>query len=313
MDAVRSDAASSLAPVAVLAVLVIAVSAFAPSFLSAYSLRVLAEESSAILMLATGQTLVVILGRIDLSTAAIASLVSVLVALAVPRLGAAAVPAALLLATAIGAWQGVVHVKARVPSFIVTLAGIGLWSGIALAVAKTTVPIAERDPFLEWLGQSSWGMPHAFALALATLACFHAATGRLRFGRELHAIGLAERVALLSGVPVGRVVVLTFAASGLCAGLAGVTMAARSGSGNPSIADSLLLPSIAAVLIGGTAITGGHGSLLRTLLGVFIVVVLRVGVAVAGLAPAYEPLAYGLLVVVAVAATIDRRSIGIVK
>lgn len=309
----RARLAVRLGPIAVLLALVVAVGALSPSFLSAYSLGVLAAEASVILLLATGQTLVVLLGRIDLSTAAVASLVSVIVALALPKLGVAALPAAVLIAAAIGALHGIVHVQAGVPSFIVTLAGLGLWSGVALALAQTTVPVAPGDPLLDWLEAQPMGVPGAFALALVALALFHLVLARLRFGRDLRAIGFAERVARLSGVPVERVVVLAFAASGLCAGLAGVTMVARTGSGNPTIADALLLPTIAAVLIGGTAITGGHGSLLRTLLGVCIVVVLRVGVAVAGLAPAYEPIAYGVLVVVAVAATIDRQSIGSVR
>src|SRR5208337_931275 len=135
----------------------------------------------------------------------------------------------------------------------------------------------------------------------------------LPFGRHVYAIGMAERAALLSGVPVGRVKILGFTLTGLFSGLAGLAMVARTSSGSPTIADSLLLPSIAAVLVGGTAITGGHGNLARTLLGVCIVAVMRVGIAVSGIAPAYEPIAYGALVVIAVAMTVDRRSIGIVK
>ena len=90
-------------------------------------------------------------------------------------------------------------------------------------------------------------------------------------------------------------------------------MVARTYSGNPTIADSLLLPSIAAVVVGGTAITGGSGGLGRTLVGALTVGVLRVGIAVVGLDPAYEPMAYGMLMIVAVALTIDRSKTSIVK
>ena len=311
--AIAPEVATGLAPVAVLVVLVLAIGAFSPSFLSAYSLRVLAQESSVILLLATGQTIVVILGSIDLSVAAIASLVSVIVALLLPEVGAAAVVVALGVAVLIGALQGFVHARMKIPSFIVTLAGLGLWSGIALAVAHATVPVEEGLDVVAWLDARTAGVPNAFIAALLTLGLFQAALARLRFGRQLYAVGLAERVAWLSGIPVWRVKTLAFAASGLCAGLAGVAMVARTGSGNPTIADSLLLPSIAAVLIGGTAISGGHGHLARTLLGVAIVAVLRVGVAIAGLPPACEPIAWGALVVAAVAITVDRRSLGTVK
>ena len=87
-------------------------------------------------------------------------------------------------------------------------------------------------------------------------------------------------------------------------------MVARTYSGNPTIADSLLLPSIAAVVVGGTAITGGYGSLERTLVGALTIAVLRVGIAVVGLDPAYEPIAYGVLVAGGVALTIDRSKTG---
>jgi ribose transport system permease protein len=300
-------------PVVVLITLVLAVSATSPSFLSVYSLRVLAAESSVILLLATGQTLVVIMGGIDLSVAALASLTSVIVALALPGFGVAAVPGALIVAAALGALQGFVHARAQLPSFIVTLAGLGLWSGIALAIAETTVPVAGHYEAIGWLDARTGGLPHGFVFGLVVLGLFQLALARLRFGRCLYAIGMAERVALVSGIRVSRVKTLAFSASGLCAGLAGVVLVARTGSGNPTIADSLLLPGIAAVLIGGTAITGGHGTLARTLLGVCIVTVLRVGVTLAGVAPAYEPMAYGALVIVAVALTVDRRSIGIVR
>ena len=308
-----SGLASGLAPVAVLAALLLAISAFSPSFVSAYSLRVLAEESSVILLLAIGQTIVVILGGIDLSVAAVASLVSVIVALLLPELGAGAVLCALGVAVLIGALQGLVHARAKIPSFIVTLAGLGLWSGIALAIAHTTVPVTARLEVVGWLDGHTAGVPHAFVAALAVLGLFQAALAWSRFGRYVYAIGMAERAALLAGIPVWRVRMLAFAASGLCSGLAGVAMVARTSSGSPTIADSLLLPSIAAVVVGGTAITGGHGNLLRTLLGVGIVVVMRVGVAVAGVAPAYETIVYGALVVIAVAFTVDRGSLGIVK
>ena len=88
---------------------------------------------------------------------------------------------------------------------------------------------------------------------------------------------------------------------------------ARTGSGNPTIADALLLPSIAAVLIGGTAITGGYGGLVRTLVGVLIITVMRTGIAAVGFNPAYEPIAYGVLVVIAIALTVEHAKLGAAK
>jgi len=301
------------APLAVLVALLGALGAFAPSFLSLYSLSVLAAESSVILLLAIGQTLVILLGGIDLSMAALASLASVLIALSVPKAGPFGLLAVLALTTAIGAGQGFVNAKAQIASFVVTLAGLGLWSGAALTIAHTTIPVSAGYEAVGWLKGRIFGVPNAFAFSVAALLVLAGALRGLPFGRHVYAIGLGEVAALLSGVRVARVKVLAYALSGLFAGLAGMLMVARTYSGNPTIADSLLLPSIAAVVVGGTAITGGAGSLERTLVGALTIAVLRVGIAVVGLDPAYEPIAYGVLVAGGVALTIDRSKTGIVK
>jgi len=294
----------------VLVLLVLAIASIVPSFLSIYSLGVLVGESSVILLLAMAQTPVMLLGSIDVSTAALASLTSVLVATFLPGLGAAAVVGALCLATALGGLQGLVHARAQLPSFIVTLAGLGLWSGIALTIAHATVRIGEGYPVIGWLEARTLGIPPSFLCGLAVLGLLQLVLSRSPLGRRLYAIGMGEPAALLSGVSVWRVRVFAFASSGLCSGLAGVVMAARTSSGNPTIADSLLLPSIAAVVAGGTAITGGHGGLGRTLVGALVVTVIRIGVGVTGIAPAYEPIAFGALVVIAAAATVDRAAQG---
>jgi ribose transport system permease protein len=306
-------AARRLAPLAVLIALLSAVGAIEPSFLSAYALNVLADESAVILILATAQTVVILLGGIDLSMAAVASLASVLIALALPAIGPGGLVGVLALTTLIGALQGFIHSHAQMPSFVVTLAGLGVWSGLALTIAPTTIPVAAGYSAVAWLERNSVGLPNSFGAALAALVVLALALRWLPFGRHVYAIGMAERAALLSGIRVGRVKVLCFALTGLFSGLAGMAMVARNASGSPTIAHSLLLPSIAAVVIGGTSITGGVGDLGRTFIGALTITVLRVGFATIGLDPAYEPLAYGVLVVVAAALTIDRSKAQIVK
>lgn len=301
------------APLAVLAALLAAFGMMEPSFLSGYSLGVLAGESSVILVLAIGQTLVILLGGIDLSVAALASLVSVLLALVLPGVGAVGLAGVLLLATLLGALQGYVHARAQIPSFIVTLAGMGLFSGAALMIGQTTIILQSGNETVSWLSGRIYGVPRAFIFATVVLLVLMAALRWLPFGRRIYAIGLGERAALLSGIKVARTKIAVFAISGLCAGLAGMMLVARTQSGNPTIADNLLLPSIAAVVIGGTAITGGVGGLIRTLIGALTVGILRIGTAVVGLDPAYEPIAYGILVAGAVALTIDRSRATIVK
>ena len=300
-------------PLAVLLVLLAGVAAAEPAFLSFDNLAMLAGESSVLLLLAGGQTLVILLGGIDLSMAALAGLVSVLLALALPGMGAAAVPAVLALSTSFGLAQGAVHVRGQVPSLVVTLAGGGICAGIALALGHTTISVTEGYGAVGWLESGSLGVQHAFVFAVAALAALAAGLRWLPFGRRMYAIGLNPRAALLSGVRVGRVKMIAFALAGLFSGLAGMALVARTYTGSPAIADSLLLPSIAAVLVGGNAMTGGVGGMGRTLTGVLIITVLRTGIAAAGLDPAYEPIMYGVLIVVAVALTIDRSKMDVTK
>jgi ribose transport system permease protein len=301
------------APLGVLIALLAGLGLFQPSFLSFYSLSVLAGESSVILVLAAGQTLVILFGGIDLSMAAVASLASVLIALSLPWAGVMGLLGVLALTALIGAAQGFVYTRAQLPSFVVTLAGLGLWSGLALVIGRTTIPVTAGYEAVGWLKGRDFGVPHAFAFAVFATGALVVMLRWSPIGRYIYAIGMGEVAALLSGIPVGRVKIFVLALSGLFAGLAGMMMVARTYGGNPTIADSLLLPSIAAVVIGGTAITGGSGGLGRTIIGALTIGVLRVGIAVVGLDPAYEPIAYGLFIIVAVALSIDRSANAIVK
>ena len=302
-----------IAPLALLISLASLLAVSKPSLLSVNALNVLAEESSVILFLATAQTVVILLGSIDVSMAAVGSLASVLIALALPTIGSASVIVVLALTALIGAAQGMLHTRARIPSFIVTLAGLGVWSGLALIVAHTTIPIQGAYSAITCLARSDLGLPNSFSLALVFLAVVALSMRVLPFGRKIYAIGLAEQAALFSGIRVKRVKVLVFALAGLFSGIAGWVMTARTSSGSPTMVNSLLLPSIAAVLVGGTAITGGVGGLGRTLIGALTITILRVSFTAIGLNPAYEPITYGLVLIAAVAATTGRSRLHIVK
>lgn len=306
--------AREAAPVGVLVALVLAVAVYQPSFLSVGSLRILAEEAVPLLLLALGQSIVILLGSVDLSTGALASLAALLLALWLPVLGPGAVVLVVVLGAMAGAFQGFVHAKAQVPSFVVTLGGLGLWSGIALAVSgASNIRVAEGFEAVSWLVDRVGPFPVVVLFALVVLGLLAAAVRWLPFGKSLYAIGVAEPVALLSGVRVTRVKVLAFATSGAFAALTAIVLVARLRSASPTLADALLLPSIAAVVVGGSAITGGVGGVGRTLVGALILSLLRVGLSIVGVEPAYQQVVYGLLVIVAVALTIDRTKLAIVK
>lgn len=300
-------------PTVVLVLLVVLLSLRNPDFLSTRSLLTVVDSAAPLMVLASGVTLVIICGGIDLSIAAQASLASVLLALWVPSLGAAAAIPVVAVTTLAGALQGVVHVAAKVPSFIVTLGGLALWSGLALVISgASTIPITDLDA-IGWAFTKVAGFPSAVLVALAVVAVIAAVMRLTPYGRWVEAIGHAEGAARLSGVPVSGAKIAAFAASGACAGLAGVLLVARTYSGAPSLGSTLLLPAVAAVVVGGTAITGGHGGILKTVIGALIIVVLRVGLGLIGVGPGPESIFYGVLTVAAVALTIDRAKLAVLK
>ena len=138
-------------------------------------------------------------------------------------------------------------------------------------------------------------------------------SNRTRFGRYSAAIGAGEAAAYASGVKVGRQKVLALTLSGAFAGLAGVVLAGRLSSGSPTLANELRPPAIAAVVVGGTAITGGVGSIWRTLVGALIISVVRIGMTFVGVNIFAQQIVFGVVLMMAVAITIDRSKIPIVK
>jgi len=302
-------------PSVVLVALVLAVSVQQPSFLGPLSLRTLAESAAPIALIAIGVMFVILTGGIDLSVAVLTSLGTVLLALWMPSLGLLGVLLMIMAITAAGLLNGFVTAFAQVPSFVVTLGAMGLWSGVALGLSgASTISIGANHSLIGWLtGFRVGGVAISVYLTLGLGILVALGVRFLARGKSLHAIGLAENAALMSGVRTRRVRILAFGASGFFAALAATVLASSQYSGSPTLADALLLPAIAAVIVGGTAITGGVGGPLRTIIGTLVIGVLRVGMNALGVDPAYEQIVYGSVIIAAVALTLDRSRIGIVK
>jgi ribose transport system permease protein len=306
---------SPLVPLGVLLALVAIVSTIEPAFLGVGSLQDAGVTAGPILLLAFGNTLVILLGGIDLSVGALTTLCSVLLAKwlgpAGPLLGVVAVLAA---ATLLGALQGLIHAKTQIPSFIVTLGGLGIFAGLALKVSDaSTLPIAENTQVLDWIAKYTGDVPNAVVVVVVALGVLSAVMRWTPLGRAIYAVGAAEPAARMSGVRVDRVRIAAFALSGLCAGIAALLLTAQTTFGSPSLATNLLLPAIAAVVVGGTAVSGGAGGLGRTLVGGLIVTTVTTGTVVLGLDPSLQNVAFGIGVVIAVSLTTDRKKIGIIK
>ena len=311
----RPDNLRTWLPLATLVALVALVGVVQPGFLEPGTLIDLASDTAVLFVLATGVTFVIMLGGIDLSIQSMASLASVIVALTVPRLGYGS----FLLAIAVGAFAGlisaVIHVRLKIPSFIATLAMGGVIFSAALMISKErSITLNESGrAYQSWITGEWFGLPNVIVVGLVVLAAAHVLQAHTRFGRYSAAIGAGEPAAYASGVKVSRQKIYAFVLSAAFAALAGVILAGRLASGSPTLAAELLLPSIAAVVVGGTAITGGVGSIWRTLVGALIISVVRIGMTFLGVNIFAQNIVFGAVLTAAVAITIDRTKIPIVK
>lgn len=301
-------------PIVVFVVLLLAISSQVPGMLTTRSLLTMADSAAPLVALSIGATLVILCGAIDLSTAALASLSSVLLALWIPSMGAWAAIVVILVAGAAGALQGVVYVVFKVPSFVVTLGGMALWSGLALVFSNAgSLPVSDLDALSWGSGKVGGLVPHSVVVTGLVVALVIVAMLLTPFGRSVRAIGYGESAARLAGLPVGAVKIAALTLSGMTSGLAGALLVAQTFSGSSTLAGGLLLPSLAAIVIGGTAITGGFGGLMRTVVGVLIIVLLRSGLGLIGLDPGVEPVLYGVLIIGAISLTIDRSRLAVLK
>jgi ribose transport system permease protein len=303
-------------PLGLLIVLVVGVNVVEPGFASFNTLSVVLSDASILFILAAGMTFVIMLGGIDLSVQAAASFASMVVAELLPRFGYAAFPITIFVGLIMGLASGLVHVKLRIPSFIATLATAGIMMGLSLLMedGRTVSLLDTGREQSAWIAESwLFGVPNVIPIAALVAIGGMLAQRYTRFGRYSAAIGAGEPAARAAGIPVDYYKIVAFGLSGAFAALAGVVLAARLSSGSPELANQLLLPTIAAVIVGGTAITGGVGSIGRTIVGAMIVSIVRIGMTFVGVDIFAQQIVFGAALVFAVFVTIDRSKIPIIK
>ncbi|WP_077033627.1 ABC transporter permease [Pelomonas sp. KK5] len=299
-----------------LVLLTLAVSAINPTFLAPASLLQMVADVSTLFVMALGITLVIYIGGIDLSVQSVANMTTVLATLALPVLGAWSLPAVLLVGAVMGLASGIASTRLKVPSFIATLAigGVALSVGQYASGQRALFMDAEmRDREFGWIIGSTAGVPNEILIAGALLAVLLFIERRTTLGRALKAIGAGEPAAAAAGLPVGRYKIAVYAISGLIAAFAGLLFSVKLAGGAPNIAEGFLLPAIVAVLIGGTPLTGGVGGVLNTLIGALIVAVIRTGMVYLEVPPQAQQIVFGGVLIVAIALTIDRSKLAMVK
>ncbi len=307
---VRPQQLPTLVTACLLVVLYIAGFSLYESFASLRFLVDLFKGNAAMGICAVGMTFVIISGGIDLSVGSVVALGTVVSATAITA-GMHPVTAmlvAVLCATVVGVFNGFVIHEFRLPAFLVTLATMFFARGLSFAICPE--PVSIEHPAVEWLMDElgfsltvpglgrAWVPPTAFMLAGSVLVAI-VVSKWTSFGRNTFAIGGSPASALLMGVPIRRTTLGIYALSGACAGLAGVATVLTDSAGKPNIGVGLELEAIAAVVIGGTLLTGGSGSIIGTLMGVLITAIVRSVIILDGsLSSPWQPIAIGLLLLV---------------
>ncbi|WP_192243346.1 ABC transporter permease [Mesorhizobium silamurunense] len=297
----RADPAVVTAFACILLLLLVG-SLYSRSFLSPEYLLQQLKVASFLGVIATGMMLVVLLGQIDLSVpwAVATGAMMACAAAAYGSVGVAvAIPFGILCGVAIGIVNGIGVAYLRIPSMIITLATNAVAQGLMVVYTGGFSPQDSATAAMRYLatGFTIPGVPNAVIIWALIGAAMVFALTRTSFGRAVYGIGNRERAAYLSGVDTRRVVMIAFAVSGGLSAFGGVLLAGYASKAAQSMGDAYLLPSIAAVVLGGTSILGGRGSYLGTVAGVILITLLQSILSVMQMPEAGRQIIYGVVIV----------------
>jgi ribose transport system permease protein len=263
-------------------------------------------------VLAMGVTFIIITGGIDLSVGTTMTFASVVMGLVVTNAGLPlwmGIPAALLAGTAVGFTNGFLIAKAKLPPFIATLGMLNITRGLAQILSDVKPIYFESTPqFYDlFMGKYILGIPNVVFIMFGTAILASLVLTKTSLGRYTFALGSNEEATRLSGVNVDRWKIAVYAVGGLFSGLAGILIAARMTSAQPSVGMGYELDAIAAAVIGGTSLSGGEGSISGTIIGAFIISTLTIGLSIVGVPDQWKLVITGLVVIGAVWLDILRR------
>ncbi|WP_348533079.1 ABC transporter permease [Haloarcula marina] len=284
-------------------------------FTEANLLDNVAKNAVTLLLVALAGTFPILQQSIDLSVESVVLLTGVVTVVLIAEfgLGLLAIPLAIGVGMLAGLFNGLVFTKLKVPSFLVTLGTLSVLAGVGKIITGGSTITFRNDAIRAISTGDVLGIPNLVLWGLLIYGVTIVLAFRTKFGRYCFALGENERVVELAGAKVDRYKIYPFVLSGLLCGIAGVLLTLRISSASPNIGSGLLLPSIAAIVMGGTALTGGVGGPHRTILGVLVIAVLNNGMNLLGIDSFVQEIILGLVVVAAVALSIDRDKIDVVK
>lgn len=282
-------------------------------FLTVGNLWNVLRQISVNLCLSVGMTLVILTAGIDLSVGAILGLTGAICAgllksgIAIPGLDVwvgftvfGAIVAALIIGSLLGLFNGWVITRFAVPPFVATLGMLTMARGFAFLYTQGK-PISNLGDHFEKIG-SAWffGIPIPVWISILVVSIFLFITQKTSIGRFIYAIGGNEKAALLSGVPTNKIKLMVYSLSGAMAALGGVLVTARLNSAQPNAGMNYELDCIAAIVIGGTSLSGGQGSIKGTVLGAILIGVLNNGLVLLNVSPFWQQVVKGMVILLAV-------------
>ena len=280
-----------------------------PDFLKASNLLAIVERIVVIAIIAIGMTMVIITAGIDLSVGSLIALSAVIGATVVKHMGGPEAAgwvvvlgffAGTISCGLIGMFAGGLVSRFKVAAFIVTLGIMMMARGLAFMTTGGFSIDQVPDSFV-WLAQGRlWGIPNTVILLAVVYSTAHLFMSHTRYGRYIYAVGGNAEAARLTGVPVGTVIVLVYTVSGLAAGLGGCLQASLVRAAAPNMANMYELYVIAAVVVGGTSLSGGSGRMFGTLIGAFIIAVIQNGMNLLGIKSYAQMFTLGAVIVLAV-------------
>ena len=285
-------------------------SLLAPQFLSIDNLVNVALSIAITGILAVGMTFVILTGGIDLSVGSVLAVAGIVAAICAKTLGDAGIfvgiIAAVLVGVLCGLFNGVTVSRFRVPPFVVTLAVLTIARGLAFIIADKfsgSTSVSELPAGFAFLGREKlFGLPVPVITMLIVFAIGWFLLRHTRFGRYVYAIGGNSEASFLAGINVKSVTTWVYVLNGFLVGLAGVTLASRLGAGLANAGMQYELDVIAAVVVGGTSLMGGKGSVVSTLFGAIFIGVLNNGLNLAGIDPYLQKVSLGVVILLAVLA-----------
>ena len=273
------------------------------TFLTPKKMFNILRQNASNLFLATGMTMVIILGGIDLSVGSVIALSGVVAAGCVVNFGlpeAVGFIAAIAVGAAVGLFNGFIICKTDIPPFIVTLASMNITKGIAL-VLTGGAPIRCMTDAFKFPGAGYVGpVPTPVILMFIIFILAALMINKTQLGRHIYAVGGNVQAAKFSGISVQKVKFIVYAYTGVMAGIAGVVIASRLYSGQPTAGDGAEMDAIASVVVGGTSMSGGSGRIGGTLIGVLIIGVLNNGLNLMGVDSNFQYIVKGLVILLAV-------------